>query len=247
MKKLFATTAVLLALASPAQAHFSLGSPHFTLGNPQGFTKPPTGGGGGTPNAGWTATADVFMSSFPGTSYTATAVPIGTPSPNRLIVTCFSSGGTQTVTSVVVGGVSSTNVVADGAFANIWQAAVPTGTTANITVTYNATPGGVPMLVGALTTTTPANTGTAKFPAAGGTSPISTTSALTLASGGMGLVCASFISASAYTLNGTIDFASTENANFQLILGHQSTAGSWAPTFTGPNGGVSISAASWVK
>jgi hypothetical protein len=81
------------------------------------------------------------------TTHTFSGVSIGTAASNRKIVVASQhSSGTVpvSVSSMTVGGISATFVVnqasADGeAYVEIWQANVPTGTTATIVVNYSGT------------------------------------------------------------------------------------------------------------
>lgn len=75
---------------------------------------------------------------------TYTAAPLGVPAANRTIIVCCSlrENGVETIASVTIGGISATNVgqtFNSGTFVTgmvFWVAAVPTGTTGNIVVTY---------------------------------------------------------------------------------------------------------------
>ncbi len=73
------------------------------------------------------------------TSHTFSAVAIGTAASDRLVAVCAgNSGYGQTISSVTVGGVSASQEVAVyyTSALDIWVAAVPTGTTADIVVTF---------------------------------------------------------------------------------------------------------------
>lgn len=77
---------------------------------------------------------------------TYSSVPISTAAANRTIIlaAALRENGIQTIATITVGGVSATNVgraCNSGTFAtcmDIWVAAVTTGTTATIVVTYSA-------------------------------------------------------------------------------------------------------------
>lgn len=81
-------------------------------------------------------------------TFTFSSLAIGTAAAGRYVVVGIEShnntGGNSAISSVTVGGVSATQVVhsttSDAAsVADIWIAAVPTGTTANVVVNYSGT------------------------------------------------------------------------------------------------------------
>jgi hypothetical protein len=79
------------------------------------------------------------------TTYTFAAQSLGVAAGDRLIaVGIGSAGNTTTISSVTIGGVSASQVVAaDGGSGNsriaaIWVAAVPTGATGNVVVTFGS-------------------------------------------------------------------------------------------------------------
>lgn len=75
------------------------------------------------------------------TEYTFSGASISTAAANRKVVVCVAGGfGTVTVSALTVGGIAGTLVgrQAGGAYTvEIWEAAVPTGTTADIVVTWS--------------------------------------------------------------------------------------------------------------
>lgn len=75
---------------------------------------------------------------------TYTAVPIGGASLSRMVVVCVKGDNTLgQPTSVTVGGVACTSVVATNSgsiYNSMWAAKVPTGTTADIVVNWPGTP-----------------------------------------------------------------------------------------------------------
>lgn len=88
------------------------------------------------------------QSTTDGTSFTFSAVAIGTAASDRYVVAGFYArgvNGTPSISSVTIGGVSAAQavVVSRNESGNIWDivaiysANVPTGTTADIVVTYN--------------------------------------------------------------------------------------------------------------
>jgi hypothetical protein len=82
------------------------------------------------------------------TSYTFTAAAIGAAGGNRrvAVIVASASGGSPVVSGLTIGGISASEVVGQttgNGFQriSIWVADVPTGTTANIVVSYAATQG----------------------------------------------------------------------------------------------------------
>jgi hypothetical protein len=78
------------------------------------------------------------------TTFTADDQDFGTPASNRYIFVAVYGGGTGTrsITSLTVGGVSASRLVGTGnstTFCDIWVAAVPTGATGTVVVTYSDT------------------------------------------------------------------------------------------------------------
>lgn len=101
------------------------------------------------------------------TTFTFTSVSIGTASSTRyVVVAMIAQGASASPTSVTVGGISATSAAAAVTSSNraeLWIAAVPTGTTANIVVTFAAST--TRCAVGSfsvydITSTTPVNTAT---------------------------------------------------------------------------------------
>jgi hypothetical protein len=83
-----------------------------------------------------------------GTTVTYSSLSFGTGDPNRIISAAVvnrpTALSTNTITSMTIGGISATQV--SGAYvkdtstsfiADIWQAAVPTGTSGNVVITYS--------------------------------------------------------------------------------------------------------------
>ncbi|MBL6931201.1 MAG: hypothetical protein ISR46_06840, partial [Rhodospirillales bacterium] len=77
------------------------------------------------------------------TTFTFSSHAIGTASPDRKVIVGISSVGTgRWVTSMTIGGIAAKLVVRSAMSADhvaLWQADVPTGTTADIVVTFNTT------------------------------------------------------------------------------------------------------------
>lgn len=134
MKRLILALLLLLPLAASAQWN----------GCPAGFCSPKV--------AGVTFSLDFAghaEDNTGGTSITFTAVPIGVADANRVVgvgVWWRENSDTDTITSMTVGGISASQASgarstrADGGLclSDIWYAAVPTGTTANVVVNFSA-------------------------------------------------------------------------------------------------------------
>lgn len=111
-------------------------------------SRPNGGGGGGGPTATFQQAA---ASGTDGTSFTFTAQPIGTASATRRVVVAIGYGGPAApgaISSVTIGGVTATIDVDSGALTNnrrvaIASAVVPTGTTADVVITFGVTVGRV--------------------------------------------------------------------------------------------------------
>ncbi len=77
---------------------------------------------------------------------TYTSVALGAAAASRqIIVGVANATNGQQATAVTIGGISAALVASQagssGIFGSMWAASVPTGTTGNIVVTYNSTPG----------------------------------------------------------------------------------------------------------
>lgn len=89
-----------------------------------------------------------YTDSSSATTYTFSGASIGTAAADRKVVVGVvgtrAAAGTHTVATMTIGGIAATLVKqqnvshSDRQTAEIWQAAVPTGTTANIVVTFDA-------------------------------------------------------------------------------------------------------------
>lgn len=105
-----------------------------------------TGGGGGPVAITQT---DHGESATDSNTYTFTARALGTAQADRRIIVALSmrvAGTTTTVSSVTVAGISATQVVSspnngggNTTLAELWVAAVPTGTTGDVVITFSAT------------------------------------------------------------------------------------------------------------
>lgn len=217
--------------------------------------------GSAPPAVTWTPTANPAIQdlSFV-SSATFTGASIGTAAGNRWVVVCVSiaSGVSNNPASgVTVGGASLTLAKGNswasdnGSSQSIWYGNITTGTTANIVVTATTagslTEAGIG--VGALTTTTGAPNTTADLQYNVGSDPQVTTSALTIPSNGIGIVCGgSSQPAVTPTWNVGVQDYNVINggSNWQMLLGHISATGSRTPSISGYNGNkFGMSAASW--
>jgi len=104
-------------------------------------------GGGGLFSLAWLTSATDSSSTNP---VTYAGLSFGAADTDRIIAVYIASRQTtvNTITGVTIGGVSATAVTGtaaqvngtNGACCQIWQAAVPTGTSGNVVVTYGAAP-----------------------------------------------------------------------------------------------------------
>lgn len=70
-------------------------------------------------------------------SCTYSNAPIGTASASRIVVVGITNTANRPLTSLTIGGISATAVIAPSASVGLYQANVPTGTTANIVYSYS--------------------------------------------------------------------------------------------------------------
>ena len=186
------------------------------------------------------------------------SVAIGTASSNRIVVVCFqnrkplgsANGDLATVTIGGVGATKATGTPSTNANATeIWYAPVPTGTTATISVTFSSgfLDGIQPMvgiLTGSATTSNSSNQTAAGYPAA---STNANTAAITVASGGVAVLCGiadSNSGVSSSWTNATKDVPPNDvgylanGSGFTGTLAHASASATVTETVTG-SGGVS--------
>ena len=103
------------------------------------------GAGGSSAAVTFSFTASVVVEAPASSTVTFSAVSLGTASTTRKIVVGVAKGGgsADSITSVEVGGVSATLVIASGggssAYTELWQAAVSTGTSGDIVVVFSGT------------------------------------------------------------------------------------------------------------
>lgn len=94
------------------------------------------------------ALTDTFSDTNDGQVYTLTGVDIGVAAANRKVVVMFGAKANTSLSSVTIGGVTATALHAWDTSSNpdiaVYEAAVPTGTTADIVVTFdNTNPSGI--------------------------------------------------------------------------------------------------------
>lgn len=170
---------------------------------------------------------DVTTSSIVGliSSYTSPTITLkGTSSIN-------SSGSTDTLQVREVG-TGQTNIAGTSMF----YASIPNGTTATINANSSTTfPGEFGVLVGTINTATPApGTASSEYPDATRNDPQTPLSAITVASGGVGVDCfmSNNVAALTWASPWTQDYL-IPATNFQLALGHTTSSGSQTPSITG--------------
>ncbi len=171
-----------------------------------------------------------------GSTITWTAANIGTAASDRIVV-FFWNGDTTVASGVTIGGVTATRAVREATTfsgLDIWYAAVPTGTTANIVITASGTMGSLMAAVGSLTgaMADPDTTGTSVTP---GVNSVSLN--LVVPSGGIGFWWVSAGSApstagSWSTITNDVSVAFSNAAT--STEGSYTVAGSLTSTWTGP-------------
>lgn len=101
--------------------------------------KPPAAAAGGFEAPAYVTTTSRIDLANVGTTYTFSAISIGTADANRQVIIGITQYGTSDPSSVTIGGVTATQVTANTRTSNMWSAIyianVPTGTTADIVIT----------------------------------------------------------------------------------------------------------------
>ena len=190
----------------------------------------------------WAATAEPAPRNISSASTTFTAQPIGPADPHRQVLACVGSGhGAVNITGVKIAGVTATKVVQqtgsdslDDNSVGLFQASIPTGTTADIEVDTQNPFGAITLVVGALGTPTPAAVSTAVTPFPDFNSfpnPHLTTTPLDIPPFGIGIICMSsdyiFTENVLMNDNAVLDgFVSTPGVFLASGLGHQFKHGS---------------------
>lgn len=194
----------------------------------------------------WTATDNPTPQNTGTTSVTFTAVNIGTASADRIVVVLFNSGSAVS-TGMTIGGISATKAVEESTGISglqIWYAAVPSGTTANIVVTSGSAMSIESLLVGKLTgvTAAPAHTSVTTT-----TSSDPATISVNVPSTGFGIV--GIYGAPTFDngwTNATLDFSVTDANAVILSMAHDSLSGTNTVSAGGFSGaGVHMVSASW--
>lgn len=205
-------------------------------------------GGGG--NVTWTPTANPAFQAGTANPQQFLSVAIGTAAANRWVIFCAAENNNGTVTAADVGGVTATKAadgMVGGVGATIWYANVPSGTTATINLTSGAFPSLVGIAVGTINTATGTPNTTATEPGGGfNNDPQVTTSALTVLTNGVGVMCGATtaVNASPTFNNWNSDFSIVSGTSYQLLLGHLNSTGT--PSISGfAFADFSIAAASW--
>jgi hypothetical protein len=183
------------------------------------------------------------------TTITYTALGIGAADPNRIIAVAIGArmGTVNAISSVTIQGIAATLVSSsvaqvggtNGANSAIYQAAVPTGTTANVVVTYGAATQRTGVSAYRIITGTPTATS-----AATSVTNISTLS-LTIPSGGSGFAFnfqQSSVGADSWT-GATQDYTALANAASRVSSATVSATGTVTPNVT--NTAQTMSAAAW--
>jgi hypothetical protein len=193
------------------------------------------------------------------TTYTWTAQSIGAADPTRLVVVgfSFSPSASASISSVSIGGsgasLATGSTAIDGANvagSSIYYLAVAAGTTADISITFNANQTRCAIEVYSVTGTGAAFSAGNGATVGAGSSSVA--AAVTVPSGGGAIVVSNMHSATAGTVTGTNntidDF--TVNGSSVFAGGHASTGTGASTTFTHSWGGsttnASISVASFV-
>lgn len=188
------------------------------------------GGGGGAPvTLSFTASPGEPTNS---TTYTFSAVSIGTPAADRQVVVAVANdGSTRTVSSVTVGGTGLSSIVSINSTStvHIWAGTIAAGTTADIVVTLNAISDGLAIGVWAMT-------GAAVGASATGTSTASPGSVAIAvpASGAIIAMCEHDVNGANITWGGGIteDYDAGVDTNFGHSGASSITLGGTTPTIT---------------
>lgn len=181
-------------------------------------------------------------------------VSIGTANPNRVVVVGVFAriDSSSPPVAVSIGGISATQApsafVAGGGSmeSDIWYASVPTGTTADIQVTWATSPyehrNGIAVYRVITSTPTPTTGANAQDPSA---TSIGTT--YTVPAGGAGINMASQQFGGALTFtNATLDFDQNASGGSEYAAAHNSIAGSVTVTLNAAGGQqITMSSAAW--
>jgi plastocyanin len=190
-----------------------------------------------------------------GTTITYTAMAIGAADANRVVAVVFScrAGAPSMVTSGVtiqgiaatqVSGAAGTNGTIQGG-TDIWYASVPTGTTANVVVTWSSGTTATAAKAMRIITTTPAPTSASGTASTGTVASLNTS--ITVPSNGVGLAYTYAQSGPTVTwTNATSDDATVMSGGRTSDVSHTTGSGSISITAGySVNSFASLSAAAW--
>jgi len=187
-----------------------------------------------------------------GTTINYGSLGIGAADTNRAVIICLWTRAGTSVSSATIGGVSATQVAGTTAangtttLSDMWQADVPTGTTATISVTYSVATQRSALYVYRLVSATRARSDGQNAKSTAAVTTVTTTTSIP--TGGVGINCGG--------QRNTVAIPTWTNATQDASLGlsgaHGTTAattngtGSVAVTMTGQNGAeFALSSASW--
>jgi hypothetical protein len=213
--------------------------------------KRPAAAGGGAATAVSTDTAVDDAASSTTTTFTSQA--IGTASATRIVVVGVGSyipAGSASISSVTVGGTGLTRVggVGDPDFpVDIWAGNITTGTTANIVVTSSANQANTGIGVAAIDNVNATSTDLCGLVARSSQgSPYTTTTPLTVPTGGVGVVVSHLFTTGAATFANLTEDLDTVGSTSQVIIGVITTPGNISPSVTsGDFIGMGVIAAAW--
>ncbi len=252
---LIALAAIVFAVSSPASAQCSRMGGGVLVCNPA-----PSGAAF---SFAWVSHAE---DSAGGTPITYSSLSFGAADPNRIVAVAVvnRSTGAPTIAAMTIGGISATQVASAAAvdsgsmfLADVWQAAVPTGTSGNVAITYgvSSTRSGIDLYRIVTTSPTAASANGAFSSSSATDAPISTT--VTIPSGGAALSVYGLRGPQSGTPSITWTNASSDNtatniggANF-LMVGSAKASSVGSTTIsgqtTGNNNGtpVTMSSAAW--
>jgi hypothetical protein len=188
------------------------------------------------------------------TTTTFTNQAIGTASATRIVVVgigVYMGGDNDPITSVTVGGVGLTQVAAIGDPdwpIDMWAGNIPTGTTADIAVTTGtAVQTNIGIGVAAIDNVNPTATDFCGKVARGGEgTPYTTTTPLTVPTGGIGVVTGWAFNTSAADFTNLTKDLDTAGSGSRMIIGLVTTPGDISPSMSNVNfTGIGLIAAAW--
>lgn len=235
-----------------------IGLAHARPGPDSNYNSSVAGGGGSNTLTFTQTSAPTFTAGNGTTSQTFSGLSTGTASADRKVDVCFFVPSNGPITAVTIGGVSATQEsasAASGYEVELWDAAVPTGTTANVVVTFTSgSTNNIGVAVGSLTgtTSTPTFQASSILALAYEANPAASSPALSLTTGGYIVSC--LFSAATNTLSSTTLTVGTQGSPSggnpsagTFAFGTTNTTGSTTPSFSAGGGytGTAIAAASF--